>query len=149
MYEFITPRKRLNIVILRTEDFSEDLYKYVKDFLVMLIENHGIKSIMAGGDRKDTIYRIFCELAVEYPRYNFSILLSNDELAYEDSDVPGVQIFALDPEIAYGSARDPAGKRDNALLQVADILICRRGSIYDNDSVTLKEFNPNLKIIPF
>jgi len=149
MYGFMTPQKRLNIVILRTEDFTDDLYKYVKDFLIMLIENHAINSIMAGGDRKDTIYRIFCELAVKYPRNSFSILLSNDELAYEESDVPGVQIFALDPDIAYGSARDPASKRDNALLQLADILICRRGSNYDADSVNLKKFNPNLKIIPF
>ena len=149
MYEFITPQKRINVVILRTEDFTEDLYKYVKDFLIMLIENHTIGSIMAGGDRKDIIYRIFCELALKYPRENFSILLSNEELAYTESDVPGLQIFALDPDIVYGSARDPATKRDNALLQIADILICRRGSVYDDESVSLKEFNPNLKIIPF
>lgn len=141
--------KRLNIVILRTEDFSEDLYKYVKDFLITMIENHSIKSIMAGGDSKDVIYKIFCELAAKYPGKDFCILLSNDELAYEDSDVPGVQIFALDPDIAYDSARGPASKRDNVLLQLADVLLCRRGSIYDCESVSLKEFNPNLKIIPF
>ena len=149
MYGFMTPQKRLNIVILRTEDFGEDLYKYVKDFIVMMIENHPIKTIRAGGDRKDVIYRIFCELAVKYPKENFSILLSSDELAYEDFDIPEMPIFALDPDIVYGTARDPAGKRDNALLQIADILICRRGSIYDTDSDYLKECNPDLKIIPF
>ena len=147
MYGFATPQKRLNIVILRTEDFTEDLYKYVNDFLIMMIESHNVDSIMAGGDRKDVIYRIFCELAVKFPRKNFSILLSNEELAYTESDVPGLQIFALDLDVVYG--RDPANKRDNALLQIADILICRRGSTYDEESVSLREFNPNLKIIPF
>lgn len=135
----------LTVTILRTEDFTEDLQNTVHNILTNLIDNRGARIIMAGGDDKDMIYRLFIGLSEQYPSVCFSILLSNDKLAYESSDAP---IFSLDCDIVYQDQKNAAKHRDDKLIKKTDILICRKGSIYDNIAAIRKNSNKtNIEII--
>lgn len=118
----------LTVTILRTEDFSEELYSTVKSVLIDLIDNHGAKRIEAGGDEKDMIYRLFEELSYRYPNVFFTIHLSEDGLAYADSES---HLFSLDFDIVYTDTTNAKQRRDNKLINRTDILICRSGSVYD------------------
>lgn len=131
----------LTVTILRTEDFAEDLQNTVHNILTNLIDNRGAKIIMAGGDDKDMIYRLFSGLSEQYPSVCFSILLSNDKLAYESSNA---HIFSLDCDIVYQDPKNAAKHRDDKLIKKTDILICRKGSIYDNIAVIRKKSNKKI-----
>lgn len=119
----------LTVTVLRTEDFNEENIQRLQGILIDLIKNRGAKIILAGGDSKDATYRLFCNLAVQYPDIFFSILLSDDKLAYEGSDP---QIFSLDGDVIYKDPMNAAENRDRKLIGKADILICRKVSTYDD-----------------
>ena len=69
-----------NVIILRTEDFGEELYCPLKDVIGGLIEKNGADCIRASGGKNNMIYRLFCEMAAQYPKVCFSVhLLSLDK----------------------------------------------------------------------
>lgn len=117
------------VAILRTEDFGEELYSTVESLLIDLIDNHGAKMIEAGGDGKSMIYRLFEELSCRYPYVFFTIHLSDESLAYADSDS---HLFSLDYDLARTDSTNAKQRRDDKLINYTDILICRKGSIYDS-----------------
>ena len=72
----------LVISILEAEDFGDELYSIMRETLTGLIKVRHAGLIIASGDSKGMIHRLFSELAIEYPSVFFTILLSNDKLAY-------------------------------------------------------------------
>ncbi len=143
-------KKGLNIVILRTEDFPDELYPKVKGVLLEYLENHKVTLVLAGGDDTGMIYRLFRELSPHYPSVFFTILLSNDKLAYDCDGGRGVGIFSFDPEIAYEDVENAADNRDDNIIRGADVLFCRQWSKYDDiNNIRFKSLNPNIQLIVF
>lgn len=116
----------LVISILEAEDFGEELYPIMRDNLTGLIKLQHAGLIIAAGDSKGMIYRLLSELAIEYPNVFFTILLSNDKLAYEGSSTEWPHIFSLDCDIAYGDPKSAKQRRRKILIERSDIIICRK-----------------------
>ncbi len=116
----------LVISILEAEDFGEELYPLMRDTLTGLIKVRHAGLIIAAGDSKGMIYRLLSELAIEYSHVFFTILLSNDKLAYEGSSIEWPHIFSLDCDIAYDDPKNAKQKRRKTLIERSDIIICRK-----------------------
>lgn len=110
----------LVVSILEADIFDDKLYPIMRKTLTDIINFQHVGLIMAGGDTKGMIYRLLCEMALEYPDIFFTILLSNDRLAYEGAP----HIFSLNPDIAYGDRRTAKQRRRESLIQRSDIVIC-------------------------
>lgn len=92
----------LVVSILEADIFGEELYPIMRNTLTAIMNQEHVGLVIAAGDSKGMIYRLLSEMATERPDIFFTILLSNDRLAYENSD-----------------------KRE-ALIQRSDIVICRK-----------------------
>ena len=142
--------KGLTIVILRTEDFPDELRSKVKKALLEYLENYKVTLVLAGGDDTGMIYRLFLELSPHFPSVSFSILLSNDKLAYDCDGGRGIGIFSFDPEIAYEDKENAADNRDDHIIRGADVLFCRQWSKYDDiNNIRFKSLNPNIHLVVF
>lgn len=113
----------LVISILEAEDFGDELYSFMRTNLTGLIKQEHVGLVVAAGDSKGMIYRLLSELTVEYPSVFFTILLSNDKLAYEGGRP---HIFSLDCDIAYGDPKNAKQKRLEILVECSDIIICSK-----------------------
>ena len=116
----------LVISILEADDFGEELYQVMRDSLTGLIIQQHAGVITAAGDIKGMIYRLFKELAIEYPHVFFNILLSNDKLAYEGDDTETEHMFSLDCDFAYDAPITAKKRRREILIEHSDIVICRQ-----------------------
>lgn len=116
----------LVISILEAEDFGEELYPIMQDSLTGLINQEHVGLIIAAGDTKGMIYRLLCELATEYPHIFFTILLSNDNLAYECSSEDSPHLFSLDCDLVYGDPKNVKQRRREILIERSDIIFCRK-----------------------
>ena len=111
----------LVISILEADDFGDELYPVMRKSITDIIHMQHVGLVIAAGDSKGMIYRLLSELAVEYPHIFFTILLSNDKLAYDKNP-----IFSLDCNIAYDDPINAKQKRRETLIQHSDVVFCRR-----------------------
>ena len=116
----------LVISILEAEDFGEELYSVMRENLTSLIEQQHVGVVIAAGDSKGMIYRLLSELSIEYPHIFFTILLSNDNLAYEEGVTEWSHIFSLDCNIAYADPGKAKQRRREILIEHSDIIFCRK-----------------------
>ncbi len=112
------------ISILEADEFGDDLYSIMRESLTALIKERNVGIVTAAGDTKGMIYRLLCELAVEYPHVFFNVLLSNDKLAYEGGDEGWPNILSLDYDIAYNDPKNAKRKRREFLIKDSDIIFC-------------------------
>lgn len=112
----------LVISILEAEDFGDELYSLMRENLIGLINVRHAGVIIAAGESKGMIYRLFSELAVEYPHVFFTILLPNDKLAYEGSH----HLFSINCDFAYYDHKSAKERRRITLIERSDIIICRQ-----------------------
>jgi hypothetical protein len=112
------------ISILEADEFGDELYPIMRDSLTGLIRQGHVGVISAAGDSRGMIYRLFSELAIEYPEIFFTILLSNDNLAYEEDGDKWPHLFSLDGDIAYGNPRNSKQRRRKTLIERSDIIFC-------------------------
>ena len=124
----------LVVSILDADCFGDELYDKMHCNLSSIINIQHVGVVVAAGDTKGMIYRLLSELAVEYPDVFFTILLSNDKLAYEEQP----HIFSLDCDICYGDPRNAKQRRRKTLIERSDIVIARRN--YCNDIRELNRF---------
>ena len=124
----------LVVSILDADCFGDELYDKMRSNLTSIINIQHVGVVVAAGDTKGMIYRLLSELAVEYPDVFFTILLSNDKLAYEEQP----HIFSLDCDICYGDPRNAKQRRRKTLIERSDIVIARRN--YCNDIRELNRF---------
>lgn len=117
----------LIVSILDADSFGDELYDKMRSNLTSIINIQHVGVVVAAGDTKGMIYRLLSELAVEYPDVFFTILLSNDKLAYEGSS----QILSLDCDIAYGDPRTAKLMRRKTLIERSDIVIARKNHCND------------------
>ena len=117
----------LVVSILDADNFGDELYDKMHNNLTSIIATEHVGVIVAAGDSKGMIYRLLCEMAIEYPDVFFTILLSNDKLAYEGSS----QILSLDCDIAYGDPRTAKLMRRKTLIERSDIVIARKNHCND------------------
>lgn len=89
----------LSVFILEAEDFGEELYPLTRNILTDLIEFRNVKTMTAIVNGNDMIFQLFCKLAIQYPKVDFCVILSNNALANE---------------------------RNNTLAERSDIIICRK-----------------------
>ena len=134
----------LVISILEAEDFGDELYSIMRETLTGLIKVRHAGLIIASGDSKGMIHRLFSELAIEYPSVFFTILLSNDKLAYTGGYREWPQIYSLDCNIAYGAQESAKQRRRKMLIERSDIIICRK--MYCDD---IRQTNLDCEIIVF
>ena len=116
----------LVVSILEADNFGDELYPIMRNTLTDIINFQHVGLIIAGGDEKGMIYRLLCEMAVEYPDIFFTILLSNDKTAYQGSDRGNPHIFSLNFDIVYGDPRSVKQRRREDLIQRSDVVICPR-----------------------
>lgn len=116
----------LIVSILEAEDFGEELYSVMRENLTDLIKQQHVGVVTAAGDSKGMIYRLLSELSIEYPHVFFTILLSNDKLAYEGSVTECPHIFSLDCNIAYDDHQNATQRRRKILIERSDIVFCRK-----------------------
>ena len=112
----------LIVSILDADCFGDELYDKMRSNLTSIINIQHVGVVVAAGDTKGMIYRLLSELAVEYPDVFFTILLSNDKLAYEEQP----HIFSLDCDICYGDPRNAKQRRRKTLIERSDIVIARK-----------------------
>ena len=117
----------LVVSILDADSFGDELYDKMRSNLTSIINIQHVGVIVAAGDTKGMIYRLLSELAVEYPDVFFTILLSNDKLAYEGLS----HIFSLDCDICYGDPRNAKQRRRKTLIERSDIVIARKNHCND------------------
>ena len=117
----------LVVSILDADSFGDELYDKMHCNLSSIIAMQRISVVVAAGDSKGMIYRLLSEMAIEYPDVFFTILLSNDKLAYEGSS----QILSLDCDIAYGDPRTAKLMRRKTLIERSDIVIARKNHCKD------------------
>lgn len=138
----------LSIVIFGADDFPDELYPKVKGVLLEYIENQKVSMVTARGDKASMIYRLFRELVPIYPSVFFSVLLSNDKMAYNCDNGREVGIFSFDPEIGYEDKENAAYNRDLSLVRGADVIILRQASKYnDINNIRFNSLNPKVEII--
>ena len=113
--------KMLVISILEAEDFEEELYSIMRKNIMAIIKQQHVGLVIAAGDTKGMIYRLLNEFSDEYPHIFFTILLSNDKLAYDKNP-----IFSLDCNIAYDDPINAKQKRRETIIQHSDVVFCRR-----------------------
>lgn len=116
----------LVISILEAEDFGEELYSVMRENLTSLIKQQHVGVVTAAGDSKGMIYRLLSELSIEYPHIFFTILLSNDNLAYEEGVTEWSHMFSLDCNIAYDAPVSAKQRRREILIERSDIIFCRK-----------------------
>ncbi len=114
------------ITILEAEDFGEELYPKMREYLTTVINMEHVGIVTAAGDSKGMIYRLLSELAIEYPHIFFTILLSNDKLDYEGSEAGWPQIFSFDGDIVYPDPENAKKRRREILIERSDIIFCRK-----------------------
>ena len=117
----------LVVSILDADCFGDELYDKMRSNLTSIINIQHVGVVVAAGDTKGMIYRLLSELAVEYPDVFFTILLSNDKLAYEEQP----HIFSLDCDICYGDPRNAKQRRRKTLIERSDIVIARKNHCND------------------
>ena len=113
------------VSILEAEDFGEELYAVMRNDLTSIIKLQRAGLIIAAGDSRGRIYRLFREMAVEYSHVFFTILLSNDKPAYEE-DAARPMIFSLDCNLVYDGHKNVVERRRKMLIDRSDIVICRK-----------------------
>ena len=112
------------VSILEADEFGEELYSFMRESLTGLIKQQHVGVVTAAGDTKGMIYRLLSELSIEYPHVFFTILLSNDKLAYEGGNEKNPTIFSLNYGFAYEDPRKAKYIRRNVLIERSDIVIC-------------------------
>ena len=117
----------LIVSILDADSFGDELYDKMRSNLTSIINIQHVGVVVAAGDTKGMIYRLLSEMAIEYPDVFFTILLSNDKLAYEGSS----QILSLDCDIVYGDPRTAKQRRRKTLIERSDIVIARKNHCND------------------
>ena len=117
----------LVVSILDADCFGDELYDRMHSNLTAIINTEHVGVVVAAGDSKGMIYRLLSEMAIEYPDVFFTILLSNDKLAYEEPP----HIFSLDCDIAYGDPRTAKQRRRRTLIERSDIVIARKNHCND------------------
>ena len=117
----------LVISILEANDFGDELYPVMRKSITDIIHMQHVGLVIAAGDSKGMIYRLLSELAVEYPHIFFTILLSNDELAYEGSEERWPQIISFDGDLVYPDPKNAKKTRREILIERSDIVFCLKG----------------------
>ena len=118
----------LVVSILEADDFGEELYPIMRESITSFIKYDGIQLVMANGDSKGMIHRLLSELAIEYPHVFFTIVLSNDKLAYDSSEP---HIFSLDCDLVYGDPQNAKKIQRKRLIEQSDIVFCRKNNCND------------------
>ena len=117
----------LVVSILDADCFGDELYDKMYSNLTSIIATEHVGVVVAAGNTKGMIYRLLSKMAIEYPDIFFTILLSNDKLAYEGSS----QILSLDCDIVYGDPRTAKQRRRKTLIERSDIVIARKNHCND------------------
>ena len=117
----------LVVSILDADNFGDELYDKMHNNLTSIIATEHVGVVVAAGNSKGMIYRLLSKMAVEYPDIFFTILLSNDKLAYEGSS----QILSLDCDIVYGDPRTAKQRRRKTLIERSDIIFARKNHCND------------------
>lgn len=113
----------LIVSILEADIFGEELYPIMRNTLTDIMNQEQVGLVIAAGDSKGMIYRLLSEMATERPDVFFTILLSNDRLAYEGGDSG---LFTLDCDLVYGDPSSVKQRRRETLIQRSDIVICHK-----------------------
>ena len=121
----------LIVSILDADNFGDELYDKMRNNLTTIIATEHVGVVVAAGNSKGMIYRLLSKMAVEYPDIFFTILLSNDKLAYEGSDAGYPHIFSLAPDVCYDGHKNAEQRRRKMLIERSDIIFARKNHCDD------------------
>ena len=118
----------LVVSILDADNFGDELYDKMYSNLTSIIATEHVGVVVAAGNTKGMIYRLLSKMAIEYPDIFFTILLSNDKLAY-DEGYP--HIFSLAPDICYNDPKNAEQRKRRMLIERSDIIFARKNHCDD------------------
>ena len=118
----------LVVSILDADSFGDELYDKMYSNLTSILATKHVGVVVAAGNTKGMIYRLLSKMAIEYPDIFFTILLSNDKLAY-DGGYP--HIFSLAPDICYNNPKNAEQRKRKMLIERSDIIFARKNHCND------------------